>query len=150
MDPIPAIIFLSLRRSRVRARVLLALAVLRRSYVALIASTSDTSWSRARCALLGRLPDYRTDLALVRLGLVRPCEDGWYEITELGVRVAVELLGFTVNEPPPGRSGPSPRSPHGSARPPQHPAPLGEAQRRILIVPSIGLALAPTWPVIAA
>lgn len=71
MDPIPAAHEKSLRRSRVRLHVLLALSSLGEAYVGQISRLRGIPWGRVKACLLGKPPGYRVELSLVGLGLVK-------------------------------------------------------------------------------
>ncbi|HVL47649.1 MAG TPA: archaellum operon transcriptional activator EarA family protein [Candidatus Thermoplasmatota archaeon] len=68
MEPIASEFERSLRRSRVRTRLLLSLSSLGEAYVGQLARHAGTTWPRARAALFGG-PGYRPALSLVGLGL---------------------------------------------------------------------------------
>lgn len=84
----------SIRRSRIRRALLLALAALGTAYLGGLAAAAGTTSALAHRALHGRLPDYRPALAPVALGLVRVEEhaDGaLYALTASGRALAAEL-----------------------------------------------------------
>lgn len=94
MEPIPADAERSIRRSRVRARVLVMLCSMGEGYVASIARAAGVEWRRCAGALTGRMPDYRPELGLVALGLVeerRTANGRLYRPTRRGLRKARSL-----------------------------------------------------------
>ena len=70
MDPIPAIAERSLRKSRTRRRALLMLNSVGEAYLGLLSHMLGVEPKRVRGVLLGDLPHYAPDLALVTIGLV--------------------------------------------------------------------------------
>jgi predicted transcriptional regulator with HTH domain len=89
--PDPTVV-LSLRRSTVRLRVLLALASLGKAYPAQLAREAGLDPRRVTLALRGRPPIYRDQLSLVKLGLARWAR-GTIEITARGRAIAAEIRG---------------------------------------------------------
>lgn len=94
MEPIPARAELAIRRSRVRARVLICLASLGECYLGQLARVSGVDRSRIAWILHGRMPYYKPELSLVPLGLaeVEMTSTGRvYRITRRGLRHARSL-----------------------------------------------------------
>ena len=85
---------LSLRRSRVRTRVLLMLASLRESPPRALAQACGLDPSRLRWAMRGRAPYYREGLSLVALGLAEELATPagrMYVVPERGRRKARQI-----------------------------------------------------------
>jgi predicted transcriptional regulator with HTH domain len=84
----------SLRRSRIRARIILALRRHGELHVEMLAQKVGTSRIMVRQAMHGQLPYYRRDLSPVGMGLVaRRTRSGLpaYRLTPAGEHVAEEL-----------------------------------------------------------
>lgn len=94
MPPLTPSAARSLRRSRLRRALLLALADLQEGYLAEVAAAAGMRSADALACLVGREPDYRVDLALIELGLVEARgRDGGrvFRITPAGLALAQAL-----------------------------------------------------------
>jgi len=87
MRPIPPSHERSVRRSRVRLQVLLAVSSLGEAYIGQVSRLTGIPWPRVKWALLGHPPQYRVELSLVGVGLVRE------KITPAGTVFAITSAG---------------------------------------------------------
>lgn len=86
---------MSLRKSRHRERLLLAMASMGECYIGELARHLKLPRAVIRALLHGKPPYYRIELSLVRLGLVREVRrdrSRGYAITSLGLRKARSIV----------------------------------------------------------
>lgn len=92
MDPIPHVATRSIRRCRLRERLLVLAVSLGESYPGQLASMTGTHPTRVRWALFGHPPQYSVGLSLVGSGLLMVGPDGRHLVpTSRGRRKARSL-----------------------------------------------------------